>query len=101
MNLRNNGDDLEHEEEVGNLICLCFEHFSFWLSFTLLRIQDNFDAHAPTRISSINRYKEKRTQIRWLAVCARRRRHTTVKYVQPYIIRRSLFVQGLRARIVG
>ena len=64
MNLWDHDDGLEHEEEVGNLICLCFEHFSFWLLFTLLRIQDNFEVHAPMRISSINRYKEKRTQIR-------------------------------------
>ena len=26
-NLRNSDDDFEHEEEVGNFICLCFEHF--------------------------------------------------------------------------
>ena len=63
MNLGNHDNDLEHEEEVGNLICLCFEHFSFWLLFTLPRIQDNFDVHAPTRISSMDRYKEKGKRI--------------------------------------
>ena len=31
MNLRNHDDDLENDEEVSYLICLCFEHFSFWL----------------------------------------------------------------------
>ena len=38
MNFRDHDDDLEDKEEVGDLICLYFEHFSFWLLFTLLRI---------------------------------------------------------------
>ena len=63
MNLRNLDDDLENDEEVSNLICLYFEHFSFWLLSTLLRIQDNFEVHAPMRISSMDRYKEKGKRI--------------------------------------
>ena len=53
----------EDKEEVGDLICLYFEHFSFWLLFTLLRIKDNIEVHAPKRISSMDRYKEKGKQV--------------------------------------
>ena len=63
MNLTAYDDDLENDEEVSNLICLYFEHFSFWLLSTLLRIQDNFEVHAPMRISSMDRYKEKGKRI--------------------------------------